>query len=74
MSGGDTPGRPGASERPRAEQDLAIKAVEPRPVGQGTYDTQMPSPRAGARPSKLGRQVAVDFKADTHFDERRSCP
>jgi hypothetical protein len=34
----------------------------------------MLSPRAGARPSKLGRKVAVDFKADTHFDERRSCP
>jgi hypothetical protein len=40
----------------------------------GTYDTQMPGPGAGMRPSKLGREVAVDFKADTHFDERRSCP
>lgn len=28
----------------------------------------------GTRPSKLGWEVAVDFKADAHFDKSRSCP
>jgi hypothetical protein len=34
----------------------------------------MPAAWAGVRPLKLGREVAVDFKADAHFDESRSCP
>jgi hypothetical protein len=29
---------------------------------------------AQLRELELGRQVAVDFEADAHFDECRSCP
>jgi hypothetical protein len=33
-----------------------------------------PRAAAGAHSSKLGREIAVDLKADAHFDECRSCP
>jgi hypothetical protein len=33
-----------------------------------------PQAAAGGHCSKLGRQIAVDLKADAHFDKCRSCP
>jgi hypothetical protein len=33
-----------------------------------------PHAAAGGPCSKLGRQIAVDLKADAHFDKCRSCP
>jgi hypothetical protein len=33
-----------------------------------------PQAAAGRHCSKLGRQIAVDLKADAHFDKCRSCP
>jgi hypothetical protein len=33
-----------------------------------------PQAAAGGHYSKLGRQIAVNLKADAHFDKCRSCP
>jgi hypothetical protein len=33
-----------------------------------------PQAAAGGHCSKLGRQIAVNLKADAHFDKCRSCP
>ena len=52
----------------------------PRPDGkvqsrcQDNRDWCRPQAAAGEHCSKFRRQIAVDLKANAHFDECRSCP
>ena len=49
--------------------------LNPSPADRApTLYSSFEAARAGTRPSKLGWEVAVDFKADAHFDKSRSCP
>src|SRR6516225_7079809 len=41
---------------------------------RGNRDSCQPQAAAGEYCSKFRRQIAVDLKANAHFDERRSCP